>query len=76
MQGVVHNINKDPICSEDFMIEVLAQFHLFFKSSVTNVPTEISCWLGFPFLAYELRRVLSCSFVWSVHGGGLKRGLH
>lgn len=38
MQGVVHNINKDTICPEDFMIEGLAQFHLFFKSPVTNVP--------------------------------------
>lgn len=61
MQGVVHNINKDTICPEGFMIEGLAQFHLFFKSPVTNVPAEISCWPGFSFLTYELQRTLSCS---------------
>lgn len=52
-QGVVHHINKDTICPEDFMIEGLAQFHLFFTSPITNVPAGISCWPGFPFLAEE-----------------------
>lgn len=75
MQGVVHNTNKDTICPENFMIEGLVQFHLFFKSPVTNVPTEVICWLGFPFLANELRRVLSCNCVWSLRGGGLKWGV-
>lgn len=76
VQGVVHNLNEDTICPEDLMIKGLAQFHLFFKSPVTNVSTEISCWPGFPFLAYELWRALSCNSVWSMHGGGLKWGLH
>lgn len=58
------------------MIKGLAQVHLFFKSPVTNVPTEISCWPGSPFLAYELRRALSCSCVWSLHGSGLTCSLH
>lgn len=76
VQGVVPNINKDTICPADFMIEGLAQFRLFFKSPVTNVPAEISCWLGSLLLAYKLQSALSCNSAWSVCGGGIKWGLH
>lgn len=75
VQGVVPNINKDTICPADFMIEDLAQFHLLFKSPVTNVPTEISCWPRSPLLVYELWSASSFNSVWSVCGGGIKWGL-
>lgn len=76
VQGVVHNINRDTICPEDSYDRRPGTISSFPQVSSYNCLTDISCWPAFPVLSCELWRVLSCSSVRSVHGGGLKWGLH